>query len=199
MPAAKKLVATVVVLLVALLASCRKPTQKQLPQEPPKLGDTYAKAALLALLAIQSDASIPESRHGEKLVTGSTQSKIDAADVEATTTEEESITKVLRQIYEKKLEHNSLRRAEGNLLDTMIKNYPGAVEYHRVFPNQPLIPTKADIRERAAKNDRDSAEMSKREAECFEPFAQMLRARLPLIPKPCTEWIGGPPSQDGQK
>jgi hypothetical protein len=178
---------------VALLLSCGKPTQKQSSPESLKISDSYAKAAMFSLLAIESDLSITEDRNGQKVVTEPTQSKIDAADAEAGTKQEESMTKVLRQVYERKLEYNRLRKAEHDYLDAEIKGYPIDLEYHRLYPNTQLYPSKDGIRKTAARVDQDDAEESKRETECFEPLKQALRDRLSINPEPCIQWISPKP------
>jgi len=63
-------------------------------QDAPKLGDSYAKAALLALKAIQGNLSDPQrpSREAE-----AENEKIDAADVEGSTDGEQQITRALKK------------------------------------------------------------------------------------------------------
>lgn len=174
--------------LVLLLTSCGKPTQKQSSPESLKLSDSYARAAVLGLLAIESDVLTTEDQNGQKVVTGTTQSKIDAADAEARTEQEVSMTKLLRQIYEEKLAANEMRIAQQHLTDARIKNYPIELEYHRSHPDTKLF-TKDDILKDVARFEQRNAETSKREAACFEPLKQALRDRVSITPEPCLQLI----------
>lgn len=75
-------------------------------QAPERLGDQYAKTALVALFAIHADTSMPVVQGGELLVVTRTQEKIDAADAEARSASEIAMTKGLRSIYVHRLTNN---------------------------------------------------------------------------------------------
>ena len=78
-------------------------------QEQPRLSAPYAKAALLSLLAIESDTSAPRDKTRETAeMSAATQKQIDVADARAVSIEEESITKMLRQIYRLRLRSKSV-------------------------------------------------------------------------------------------
>lgn len=173
-------------LLVALLSSCGKPTQKQSPQIT-QLSDAYAKSALICVLAIQSDVSTTEDRNGEAVVTGGTQSKIDEADSEARAAPEVSMTHLLRQIYKSKLANNDLRKAEHDLIEAEIKNYGTDLEYHTSHPSVGLTETKSEIVKQAAQFDQNDADTTKKQTACLEPLEQALRDRSPIIPEPCIQ------------
>src|SRR5208282_4112431 len=57
-------------------------------QQQPILTARYAKAALLSLLAIEYDASVPRDKTRETAEKSATQTQIDAADAEAVSIEE---------------------------------------------------------------------------------------------------------------
>ena len=74
-----------------------------------KLGDSYARVALLALKTIEADGSQPEFGEGDIYGHRHTLAKIHAADAEATTAFERNVTDVLNKLYSEKLSNNSKR------------------------------------------------------------------------------------------
>jgi hypothetical protein len=101
----------------------------------------------------------------------------DPLNAEAKTEPEKSMTKVLHQVYDQKLTDNRLRKAEFSVLDEALNS------------SSPLIRDYIS-REQIAQYDHDDAEMSRREAACFELLKMALREnRLSENPKACLEWI----------
>jgi hypothetical protein len=64
-----------------------------------RTSDSYAKATLVALKAVEGDIWIAEVRDGQILVNKETQQKIDVADAEASTKEERALIAELRTIF----------------------------------------------------------------------------------------------------
>ena len=147
-------------------------------QQQPKLTAPYAKAALLSLLAIESDTSVPRDKTRETVGMSATQKQIDAADAEAVSIQEESITKMLRQIYHLRLQDNNLLMAYRKL--TEIESAEDASD--QVITKQ----KKAYAVSEFADNE---AEIEKREEACFGQLEESLRQRSPQSITACSEWI----------
>jgi len=130
------------------------------------LSDSYSKAALQSLQAIETDVSTTEQ--GMKAI-------MDPLNAEAKTEPEKSMNKFLHQLYEQKLIDNRLRRAEFDVLDEALNS------------NSPVIRDTIS-RQQIAQYDRDDAAMAKRESACFEPMKKALQDRRAENPKPCVEW-----------
>jgi hypothetical protein len=164
-----------------ILTSCGKPISKS--AEVAKLSDSYAKAALLSLLAIESDVSTTEDKNGVQVVSGATQSKIDAADAEASTTQEQAMTALLRQVYEARLKDNWNRNPLERIIDASLE----LLKVTRSASERTHIEEK--VLEDSKKDDEYNAMIGTSEAACFEPLAQALRNRLAVSPETCERWI----------
>jgi hypothetical protein len=147
-------------------------------EQPARLSDHYAKAALLSLFAIESDISAPKDMGGEAAEMSATRTQIDAADAKAVTTQEESITKMLRQIYQLKLQDNDLLRAYRKLAE--IENAEDASD---------LAATKKQKDYAAAQIADSEAAIEKREETCFGQLEESLRERSPQSIPACSDWI----------
>jgi hypothetical protein len=98
------------VVLLVISGSIILAQQKSAVPGTPHISGGYAKSALLALFAIRADVSGSERRDAQTLIGTGTQDKIDAADAEARTPQELSLTRSLRLIYERKLTDNGKRK-----------------------------------------------------------------------------------------
>jgi hypothetical protein len=147
-------------------------------QQPPKLTPPYAKAALLSLLAIESDVSTPHDASSETAEMRATQIQINAADAGATTKQEESITKMLRQIYQLRLQDNDLLRA-----------YRKLAEIENAEDSSDQAVTKKQKDYAASQLADNEAAVEKREQTCFAPLEASLRQRSLQNLEACSEWI----------
>jgi Xaa-Pro aminopeptidase len=105
-------IASVLAVLSILLASwaiSRVVSQHVGAHAPLRISDSYAKPALLALKAVESDISFAQVRGDQLLVDRATQEKIDAADVEASTGDERALSAALRNIHMRRLIGNMAR------------------------------------------------------------------------------------------
>lgn len=175
---AGKIAARVVLVLLALsLTSVSLHAQtkahpisaKQKSSTPAKIGDSYAKLALLALKAISADNHTPEQTGGGLGVAGNTQEKIDAADVEAQTQGEQTVTAGLRAAFVQKLTNNlnvELRRIalEGEQKTTLSDSFRDLLV------------------QQAMEKDPEVLAIKKSEAACFATFEASLRARSASVP-----------------
>jgi hypothetical protein len=125
-----------------------------------KLSDVYGKAAFLALKAIERDSS--------QFGLESTNKSIDLADAEATTDEEKAITQVFKHMHGDKTINNLERETE------LMK-----------FKNKAILMGKV---EDLSQNPRLKA-IDQREAACFKPFEDGLRARDVGIPPQCNNLL----------
>ena len=137
------------------------PSTTQASQTPttPKLSDSYARAALLALIKIESDESVPVDRDGQEYVNRITADAIDIANANATTSEEKAITVLLLKLYSYQLQQN---------------RYYGAIFSGRKLSDKQI---KAVINAQI--------EISKRDGPCFEALDSALRAREAKMPTAC--------------
>ena len=147
-------------------------------QQQPRLTAPYAKAALRSLLAIESDVSAPRDKTRETAEKSATQTQIDAADAGAVSIEEESITKMLRQIYRLRLQDNNLLTAYGKL--TEIESAEDASD---------LAITKKEKAHAVSEFADNEAAIEKREEACFGQLEESLRQRSPQSITACSEWI----------
>jgi hypothetical protein len=148
-------------------------------QEQPRLSAPYAKAALLSLLAIESDTSAPRDKTRETAeMSAATQKQIDVADARAVSIEEESITKMLRQIYRLRLQDNDLLTAYGKLTEVESAEDPSD-----------LVITKRDKAHAVSEFADNEAEIERREEACFGQLEESLRQRSPQSIAACSEWI----------
>jgi len=130
------------------------------------LSDSFAKAALQAVQAIETDISTTEQ--GIKAI-------LDPANAAAKTEAEKSMAALLHQVYEQKLIDNRLRQAEFSVLDEALGS------------SDPLIRDYIS-KEQIAQYDRDDAEMKRKESACFEPLKKALQNHASESPKTCTDW-----------
>jgi hypothetical protein len=147
-------------------------------QQQPRLSGPYAKAALLSLLAIESDTSAPRGKTGETAEMSATQQQIDAADAAAVSAEEESVTKMLRQIYHLRLRDNDLLMAYGKL--TEINSAEDASD---------MIITRREKAYAVSEFADNEAAIERREEACFGQLEESLRQRSPQNVTSCSEWI----------
>jgi hypothetical protein len=148
--------------LVLLLSALGKPAHSS----SGSLSESYSKAALQSLQAIETDISTTEQ---------AMKAIFDLANAEAKTDPEKSMTTVLHQVYEQKLIDNRLRQAEFSVLDEALGS------------SDPLLRDYIS-KEQIAQYDHDDAEMSKHEAACFESLKKALQNHVSENPKPCMEW-----------
>ena len=157
--------------------------QAQAQPERTKFPAPYAKAALASLTAIQNDDSVSQDRNQDKNGDGdqasATLRTIDAADVEASTDREVSVTKTLRQIYRLKLQDNDLLRAYQKLIE---------IESADDGSDQALVKRKKD--EAIAELSDSQATIRQRENACFAQLQKALRQRLPQELPACSGWLG---------
>jgi len=139
------------------------------------LSDSFAKAALEGVHAIETDISTTEQ--AMKVI-------LDPVNAAAKTDPEKSVAKLLHQVYEQKLIDNRLRQAEFSVLDEALAS------------PDPLIRDYIS-REQIAQYDRDDAEMSRREAACFDPLKKALQNHASESPKACLDWaaLAAPPEK----
>ena len=147
-------------------------------QQQPILTARYAKAALLSLRAIESDTSAPRGKTGETDEMTATQTQIDVTGAEAGSIQEESITKMLRQIYRLRLQDNNLLTAYGKL--TEIESAEDASD---------LAITKKEKAHAVSEFADNEAAIEKREEACFGQLEESLRQRSPQSITACSEWI----------
>lgn len=141
-----------------------------------KLGDDYAKSALLALKAIERDATTPDVSGDSILVNRHTQEAIDAADVAGTTDDERAMTVALNAVYMQKLMYNQ----KFELQTTLHETDSDLVKYSddlATFAHQQAA-------QRAAQEPEIQA-LSKKLDACFADFDAMLRARSTALPTAC--------------
>jgi len=141
-----------------------------------KLSDDYAKSALLALKAIQRDASTPDVSGDTILVNRHTQEAIDAADVSGTTDDEKAMTAALNAVYVQRLMYNQNLELETTLheMDSDLVKYSGDLA---AFAHQQAA-------QRATQEPKIQA-LSKRLDACFADFDATLRARSTALPSAC--------------
>ncbi|MGB7105118.1 MAG: hypothetical protein WBD39_00090 [Candidatus Acidiferrales bacterium] len=141
-----------------------------------KLSDDYAKSALLALKAIQRDASTPDVSGDTILVNRHTQEAIDAADVSGTTDYEKAMTVALNAVYIQKLMYNQKLELKTTLheMDSDLVKYSSDL----------AALTHQQAAQRAAQEPEIQA-LSKRLDACFADFDTTLRARSAALPAAC--------------
>jgi hypothetical protein len=161
--------------LIAVALLVGPPVQAQ---EQPRLTASYAKAALLSLRAIESDMSTPRDKIRETVGMSATQKQIDAAGAEAVSTQEESITKMLRQIYRLRLQDNDLLMAYGKLTE---------IESAEDASDPAIIKNKKAYA--VSEFGDNEAVIEEREQACFGQLEESLRQRLPQSVTACSEWI----------
>lgn len=146
-------------LLSFLFATC---TLIQSSPVPEKLSDSYGKAAFLATMAIERDTSEIGSRESR--------AAIDAADSEAKSDAELRMTKLLRHIAADKAINNLSAK-------TVIDGYKAKLIL--------AIPAKRSAIEEEMRNDPRLKAAGNREAACFAPLEDALRAREARFPSAC--------------
>lgn len=159
-------------ILTAIL-SIRTPAQAQ---QPSKLTASYSKAARSALLAIESDTSAPQDENSENIEVITTQA-IDVADQKAMTSEEKSLTDLLRQIYQLKLHDNTVLRA-----------YRVLVEVDSDQDPSDSVVTRRKKDDAVAEFADSQAAITDGEGACFQQLEQSLARRSPDVTA-CSEWI----------
>ena len=170
-----------VLFAVAFLTASQ--TKAQAQPEQTKLTAPYAKAALVSLAAIQTDDSVSQDKNQDKNGEGDQASPtlrtIDATDVEASTDQEVSVTKMLRQIYRLKLQDNDLLRA-----------YQKLIEIESADDGSDQLAMKRKKDEAVAELSDSQATIRQRENACFAQLQKSLRQRLPQDLPACSGWLG---------
>ena len=139
--------------------------------QPSRLSDSYAKAAFRALKAIEGATMSPSIEKGGVAGEKSVVDAIDAADAEAVTKEEKTVTEALHRLYGRRLEFNSQR--DIIRMDYEMQSKSSDDEMRALYAKL-LMPKDAKI-----------IAMSTAEKSCFVPFEDALRARSTKIPQPC--------------
>jgi ABC-type transporter MlaC component len=161
------------------------PSQSRAQAQPEQTKFTvpYAKAALASLAAIQNDDSVSQDKNQDKNGEGdqasATLRTIDATDIEASTDQEVSITRTLRQIYRLKVQDNDLVRAYQKLIE---------IESADDGSDQVAVKRKKD--EAVAELSDSQATIRQRENACFTQLQKSLRQRLPQELPACSGWLG---------
>ena len=169
--------------LIAAVFLTGSQVQAQVQSEQTKFTVPYAKAALASLAAIQNDDSVSQDRNQDKNGDGdqasATLRTIDATDIEASTDQEVSVTKTLRQIYRLKLQDNNLLHA-----------YEKLIEIESADDGSDQAPVKRKKDEAIAELSDSQATIRQRENVCFAQLQKSLRQRLPLDLPGCSGWLG---------
>jgi len=157
-------------LIIGALVLATVPQHKK---DNEKLGDSYAKAALLAAKTIRADRSLPKYENGEALANRHTIEAINTADAEATTKSEKNVTAALNRIYTALLLHNSSR-------DFIETNYVISIrESNELIKNMKV--------DEAMSKDEKVLRMKAQEASCFDALEDSLRSRSSVIPNSCSD------------
>jgi len=172
-----------VLFAAAFLTGSQAQAQVQAQQEQARFTVPYAKAALASLAAIQNDDSVSQDKNQDKNGEGDQASAvlrtIDATDIEASTDQEVSITRTLRQIYRLKLQDNDLLRAYQKLIE---------IESADDGSDQLAVKRKKD--EAIAELSDSQATIRQRENACFAQLQKSLRQHLPQDLPACSGWLG---------
>jgi len=148
----------------------------------PKLSDAYAKAAMLALRAIDGDDAAPTLRDGKLYTSRRTAEAIEAADVQGVTPTERATTSELHVIYDHRLALNQLRETK-------------RVRYEWACARDFQCASKGSERVEAYASqkigsDAELAAAAADERPCLAAFDENLRARLAVLPPPCKAILG---------
>jgi hypothetical protein len=184
MDAAEMKIKTKLLLLLPFACgACRPPAQPEPKrQSEPKLSDSFAKTALVALKAIQNETR------------SQAQAAIDHADAEATSAPEKNFADALTGVY-----------AAGIRLTAMIETVPQVIPARQIWPKyypdgkEALVPPRArrqfladqaaEARARAARG-RARANITshaKSIQTCFDQIETALRARSTIVPLACSD------------
>jgi cytoskeletal protein RodZ len=120
-----------------------------------RVGDSFAKAAILAAIAIEQSAGDPTSPQGERAEV-SIKEKMNAAEAEATTAAEDSDLALLNELSDRRLEGNLSRAASS----AMAQAAGGSGDNSGLADNDP-------------------------ESECLSSLIAKLKARSGGVPKDC--------------
>jgi hypothetical protein len=173
-----KQISGIAALLLAVAVSWGPQVHAQQQQQTPKLTAAYAKAALASLHAIESDISAPQDKNSHISEVSATQRKIDAADQEAATEQEASLSKMLHQIYRLRLRDNDLLGAYQKLIE--VESSPDESDE---------IATKKRKDSSADQLADNQEAIEKREENCFWELEDSLQQRSPRIVAACSAWI----------
>jgi len=163
-------------LLLAAVALLAGPPVRA--QQQATLSARYAKAAFLSLLAIESDTSSPRDTTAEAAETSAAQAQIEAAAAAGMSIQEESTTKMLRQIHLLKLHDNNLLMAYRKL--TEIESAEDASD---------MVITKIKKAYAVSEFANNEAAIENREEACFGQLEESLRHRSAQTVAACSEWI----------
>lgn len=130
----------------------------------------------MSLRAIESDTSVPQDRDGERAGRHTTLQTVDTAREVAVTEEEVSITILLRQMYQLRLQDNDLMNAYGKLMDIENADDPSDGLAARRKKDS-AVSQFADV----------EAAVMKREGNCFRQLGQSLIERSPDAGAACSE------------
>jgi hypothetical protein len=161
--------------IIAILCCCtfavgQSASRKKL-RHVSRISDAYAKAALVALKAIEGDGSSPEVRQGDVYANRRTLDKINAADAEAISPAESNLTDALNKLYEDKLINNAERNIRESIHE--IDDKSGNELSRKMHVNQ------------AMSTDPEIMDITKGENVCFSQFEASLRSRSTMIPQAC--------------
>lgn len=137
-----------------------------------------AGSALLSLLAIESDTSALLDKTAETVEISAAQAKIDAGAAARVSLQEESMTKMLRQIYHLRLHDNNLLMA-----------YRKLTEIESAEDPSDLIITKNNKAYAVSEFADNEAAIENREEACFGQLEESLRQRSAPTVAACSEWI----------
>ncbi len=169
--------------LIAVTFLTGSQVRAQAQPEQTKFTVPYTKAALASLAAIQTDDFVSQDKNQDKNSDGdqasATLRTIDAADIEASTDQEVSVTRTLRQIYRLKLQDNDLLHAYQKLIE---------IESADDGSDQVAVKRKKD--EAIAELSDSQATLMRRENACFAQLQKSLRQRLPQDLPACSGWLG---------
>jgi hypothetical protein len=150
-------------------------------QQTPKLSPSFAKAALATLQAIEADTYASQGQDGETATRSSqtaAQKKIVASDAAASTEQEESISKMLHQLYRLRLHDNKVVAAYETLIE---------IESAQDNSEERLERQRKDLAAAQLADNQEAIE--KREEACFWQLEDSLRQRSPRNITACSEWI----------
>jgi hypothetical protein len=147
-------------------------------QQPSNLSAPFAKAALSALIAIQSDTSAPQDKSGDPTAVSATLRSIEIAYKEAFSAQEESLTEILQRAYRVRLHDNDVMRAYGKLIEIN-----GADDLSD-GPNERRGKDAAMAQYADAE-----AVIEKREEACFHQLEQSFLQRSQEDTSACSEWF----------
>lgn len=141
-------------------------------EKPTNLSDNFARAALLALKGILSDASTPSFENGTLMVNRHTSELLQAADVEIVSKDESEAYGYLHLFFMMHMTNNQV-------INTMRIEYETYITANwRLFPPEVVIPSRVPFYASiAVRNDPRFVEMKSHESACSLAIENRLRSR----------------------